>query len=292
MTNNTILSFTIGSQSLASSSQLIFGQFLGTATAYPGSNAVSGGGGGGGTALVTAGYGFVTNGEIGQDGSVDVNYNVGGNGGKLNGLSVTFGGTTIHYEKGGNGDNLQQNITATAGTLGGGGGGGGSNDINGAVGGNGYMLLYFSSQKKQISITPSYIEFPDGTQQTTASTAGASYWQLSNNTLNPIAGVTLVEAIAFNSTSDYRIKDNVKTLNENDTIDNLRPVKYTNKLTNKTDVGLIAHELQELFPFLVNGEKDGPNYQSVNYIGLIGLLIKEIQNLKARVLKLEELNKN
>ena len=48
-------------------------------------------------------------------------------------------------------------------------------------------------------------------------------------------------------------------------------------------MGFIAHELQELFPFLVNGEKDGKDYQSVNYTGLIGLLVKEIQDLKKEV---------
>jgi hypothetical protein len=48
-------------------------------------------------------------------------------------------------------------------------------------------------------------------------------------------------------------------------------------------MGFIAHELQEHFPFLVNGEKDGKDYQSVNYTGLIGLLVKEIQDLKKEV---------
>jgi hypothetical protein len=51
---------------------------------------------------------------------------------------------------------------------------------------------------------------------------------------------------------------------------------------------LIAHELQEYYPFLVEGEKDGEQTQSVNYIGLIGVLIKEIQELKKRVLDLEK----
>ena len=46
--------------------------------------------------------------------------------------------------------------------------------------------------------------------------------------------------------------------------------------------------MQEICPFLVTGEKDGHEYQSVNYIGLIGLLIKEIQDLKKRVVILEE----
>jgi hypothetical protein len=47
-------------------------------------------------------------------------------------------------------------------------------------------------------------------------------------------------------------------------------------------MGLIAHEVQEYFPFLVSGEKDARLYQSVNYIGLIPLLIHEIKLLKER----------
>ena len=45
-------------------------------------------------------------------------------------------------------------------------------------------------------------------------------------------------------------------------------------------MGFIAHELQEHYPFLVSGEKDGTENQSVNYTGLIALLVKEIQELK------------
>jgi hypothetical protein len=54
-------------------------------------------------------------------------------------------------------------------------------------------------------------------------------------------------------------------------------------MTQKQDVGLIAHELQAQYPFLVNGIKDGEEMQAVNYIGLIGILIKEIQCLKKEV---------
>ena len=100
------------------------------------------------------------------------------------------------------------------------------------------------------------------------------------------------QATNFNSTSDYRIKENVINLNDsiNDSInklsfnvDNLRPVTYKNKLSGKQDMGFIAHELQEHFPFLVSGEKDGLANQSVNYIGLIALLVKEIQELKQEI---------
>jgi hypothetical protein len=43
-----------------------------------------------------------------------------------------------------------------------------------------------------------------------------------------------------------------------------------------------------VYPFLVTGEKDGENLQSVNYNGVIGILIKEIQVLKERVNILEQ----
>ena len=38
---------------------------------------------------------------------------------------------------------------------------------------------------------------------------------------------------------------------------------------------------------LVLGEKDGPNNQSINYTGLIPILIKEMKELKERVKALE-----
>jgi ABC-type Fe3+-citrate transport system substrate-binding protein len=54
------------------------------------------------------------------------------------------------------------------------------------------------------------------------------------------------------------------------------------------DMGFIAHEVQEIFPFLVSGEKDGDVYQSLNYNGLIALLVKEIKTMKERLYKTEE----
>jgi hypothetical protein len=89
--------------------------------------------------------------------------------------------------------------------------------------------------------------------------------------------------------SDYRIKKNTKSLDDSFTIKNLNPVIYDNILTECKDIGLIAHELQEHYPELVTGEKDGPEYQRVNYIGLIPILINETKNLNK---KFEELKQN
>ena len=97
-----------------------------------------------------------------------------------------------------------------------------------------------------------------------------------------------VNATTYNSSSDYRIKENVTQLDSKFIVDKLNPVTYFNTKSEKQDIGLIAHELQEIYPELVNGVKDGEQLQSVNYIGLIPILIKEIQVLKERVKILEE----
>lgn len=95
-------------------------------------------------------------------------------------------------------------------------------------------------------------------------------------------GTVQCSASSTTVTSDYRIKENVEPIDSNSLIDLLNPVTYFNKVLKKQDMGFIAHELQEQFPFLVEGTKDGPLHQSVNYNGLIALLVKEIQDLKKK----------
>jgi hypothetical protein len=119
-------------------------------------------------------------------------------------------------------------------------------------------------------------------------TSSIPYLFLSNLSNLNISPYTLTAA-AFYPTSDYRIKDNVLDLDEEYTLDNLKPVQYDNKLTGQHDIGFIAHEVQEKYPFLVNGSKDDDlQNQSLNYIGLIGLLVKETKELKKRVRSLEK----
>jgi len=99
---------------------------------------------------------------------------------------------------------------------------------------------------------------------------------------------TNITATDFNTLSDYRIKENVKLLDTQFKVDYLNPVTYINNQTQKQDIGLIAHELQEIYPELVNGVKDGPVLQSINYIGLIPVLINEMKILKQTVKDLQE----
>ena len=89
------------------------------------------------------------------------------------------------------------------------------------------------------------------------------------------------------------MKEFIRPLNlEEFSVDNLTPFHFKFKQSGRESIGLIAHELQQYFPFLVEGEKDGLTTQSVNYDGLIGILIKEIQELKKRVKELENNSNN
>jgi hypothetical protein len=95
------------------------------------------------------------------------------------------------------------------------------------------------------------------------------------------------QGTSFTTTSDYRIKENPIPLDSTFRVDSLNPVYYFNKSIQKHEIGLLAHELQSHYPYLVNGEKDGENLQSINYTGLIGLLIKEIQDAKKEIQELK-----
>jgi hypothetical protein len=95
-----------------------------------------------------------------------------------------------------------------------------------------------------------------------------------------------VNAGSYNVNSDYRSKSNVRILDNSYTIDNFRPVTYMNE-KNKKHIGFIAHEVQEQYPFLVNGKKDANEEQTMDYMGIIGILVKEIQELKKEVKELK-----
>jgi len=92
---------------------------------------------------------------------------------------------------------------------------------------------------------------------------------------------------SYATSSDYRIKTNIVELDETYTVDKLRPVKYFQTQINREKYGLIAHELQEHYPDLVIGEKDGTELQRVNYTGLIAILINEIKRMKRELTELE-----
>ena len=90
---------------------------------------------------------------------------------------------------------------------------------------------------------------------------------------------------AYTNASDYRIKENVTNLNYGlNEIKKIRPVLYNikNDLNNK-QIGFIAHEMQEIIPEVVSGDKDEVDeegnevHQGINYANLTSVIIKGMQ---------------
>jgi hypothetical protein len=89
----------------------------------------------------------------------------------------------------------------------------------------------------------------------------------------------------ISSSSDINLKENIKTVeNSLDTLTQLRGVSFDWKKTGRSSYGVIAQELEEILPELVkNGE-----VKSVNYNGLIGVLIEAVKELSEEVKELKK----
>lgn len=102
-------------------------------------------------------------------------------------------------------------------------------------------------------------------------------------------------SVAYNTTSDYRLKNNCTPLTgSGDFIDALFPKRW---LWNdgSSGVGFLAHEVQKVSPSSVFGEKDAieengsPAYQTMEYgsAEFIANIIAELKSLRRRVAALE-----
>tara|TARA_R110001632_G_scaffold135037_1_gene250528 strand:- start:6 stop:767 length:762 start_codon:yes stop_codon:yes gene_type:complete len=100
---------------------------------------------------------------------------------------------------------------------------------------------------------------------------------------------------AYNTSSDYRLKENVITEWDATTrLKQLKPARFNFKADADTIVdGFIAHEVQEIVPEAITGGKDAvdadgnPDYQGIDQSKLVPLLVKTIQELEARITALE-----
>ena len=96
----------------------------------------------------------------------------------------------------------------------------------------------------------------------------------------------LTATFDINSASDENLKTNIKTVeNALDTISSLRGVSFDWKENGKSSYGVIAQELEKVLPELVTDS----NTKSVNYNGIIGVLIEAIKELKSELDTLKNL---
>ncbi len=114
---------------------------------------------------------------------------------------------------------------------------------------------------------------------------------------------------AYNTSSDYRLKENVDyTFDATTRLKQLKPCRF-NFIADESNTlvdGFIAHEVSSIVPEAITGEKDAtkvqdvydddgvktgtetvPDYQGIDQSKLVPLLVKTIQELEARITALE-----
>jgi hypothetical protein len=102
---------------------------------------------------------------------------------------------------------------------------------------------------------------------------------------NNITFLGSVSAQDINSSSDERLKKNVEKIEDSSEIlSQLDGVKFTWNETEKDSYGVIAQQVEKVLPELVseNGE-----YKTVNYNGLVAVLIESLKSQQERITALE-----
>jgi len=142
-----------------------------------------------------------------------------------------------------------------------------------------------------------------GVDLSNASELRCSHFSTGNSTqirfLNPNGEVGSIRTNGsgtnFNTSSDYRLKENVVADWDATTrLKQLNPVRFNFISDADTTVdGFLAHEVQTVVPEAISGTKDAvdddgnPIYQGIDQSKLVPLLVKTIQELEARIAALE-----
>jgi hypothetical protein len=120
----------------------------------------------------------------------------------------------------------------------------------------------------------------------------SSYWangyhefmmfQNSGNTIGQIVAPN-GSSVSYNTTSDYRLKKDLKHFQGLDLINRLKTYDFAWKIDDSRMYGFMAHEIQGVLPYLVSGQKDAVDAngkiipQTLDYGKLTPILVKAIQ---------------
>ena len=130
--------------------------------------------------------------------------------------------------------------------------------------------------------------------QRSASDGGIAYFYKEQASVGNIS--VTGSATSYNTSSDYRLKENVDyTWDATTRLKQLKPARFNfiDDDTNTLVDGFLAHEVQDIVPEAISGEKDAvdsdgnPEYQGIDQSKLVPLLVKTIQELEARITALE-----
>jgi hypothetical protein len=94
---------------------------------------------------------------------------------------------------------------------------------------------------------------------------------------------------SYVTSSDYRLKEDLKDIKGLEKVQAIKVYNYKWKSEDSRMDGVLAHELAEVLPYAVNGEKDQVDeegndvMQGVDYSKIVPILIKAIQELKTEI---------
>ena len=106
-----------------------------------------------------------------------------------------------------------------------------------------------------------------------------------NSSASQVGSITIVgggSVTSYNTTSDYRLKEDFKQIKGLEKVLKIKVYDFKWKSGDYRMDGVIAHELAEVIPYAVVGEKDAKEMQSVDYSKLTPILIKAIQELSSK----------
>lgn len=139
----------------------------------------------------------------------------------------------------------------------------------------GVLFIYYNdgSSSQWVETTPQLLaEGPTGT------------YTLTGNFV--VTGDTTIQGTLF-ETSDEKLKKNIHRVdNALDTVKKLRGVEFVWVKNDKPSMGLIAQEVEQVIPYLVQEDLNGT--KTINYTALIGVLIESIKELDAKVEQLQK----
>ena len=156
---------------------------------------------------------------------------------------------------------------------------------------------------------------------------GGLFLNMTNHSGSGIGSISQASetTVAFNTSSDYRLKENVNyDFDATTELKKLKPCKFNFIGQSQTIEGFLAHEVQDVVPIAITGEKDGTVdlgdikdkdgnvvdedapiarkedgqtwtktkteivYQGIDQSKLVPLLVKTVQELEARIKTLED----
>ena len=141
----------------------------------------------------------------------------------------------------------------------------------------GTIAVSDSGDNNAVYTLPMFLGAADGSQESLVGDDQLTY--------NPSTG--RLNAQEFNSLSDIRFKENIELIESPlAKVDALRGVTYNWKTSGGASAGIIAQEVQAVMPELI---AEGEDRLTVNYNGLIGLLIEAVKEQQSQIEELKSM---